>query len=133
HAIWSVPRLHECSRRMARYANDRIRLAERPGNTATHPVAVVDMHVDEGLGPCEGRKDHACKRVARSVSGMQDLNPEAPDIRGEPQQARCRRQGIGNAGNKLLKLGLSPQRWPEVRRTQRNARNGAQLIERWCS
>ena len=62
---------------------------------------------------------------------MQDLDPVAPDMRGEPQQARCRRQGVDDAG-KLLKLGSSPQRWPKVRRTQRDTGNRSQLVERWC-
>jgi len=80
---------------MARYANDRICPAECPGDAATHPVAVVDVHVDEGLGPCEGRKDHACNGVAWPIGGMQDLDSMVPDVRGEPQQARCRGQGVG--------------------------------------
>ena len=36
------------------------------------------MRVDEGLGPCEGRKDHARNGVAWPVGGMQDLDPMAP-------------------------------------------------------
>ena len=116
---------------MARYANDRICPAERPSDPAAHPVAVVDMRVDEGLGPCEGRKDHARNGVAWPVGGMQDFDPVAPDVRSEAQQARCRRQGAGDAG-KFLKIGSLPQRWTKVRRMQRDAGNRAQLVERRC-
>ena len=48
HSIRSVTCLNEGSRRMARYANDRICPAERPGDPAAHPVAIVDVRVDEG-------------------------------------------------------------------------------------
>ena len=114
-----------------RHADDRICAAERPGDPAAPPVAVVDVRVDKGLGPCEGREDHARNGVAWPVGGVQDLDPVAPNVRGEPQQAGCRRQGVGDAGE-LLKIGSSPQRWPKVRRTQRDAGNGAQLVERRC-
>jgi len=106
-AIRSVTCLHEGSGRVARYANDRICPAERPGDPAAHPVAVVDVRVDEGLGPREGREDHARNGVAWPVGGMQDLDPVAPDVRGEPQQARCGRHGAGDDG-KLLNIGSSP-------------------------
>src|ERR1700722_16765296 len=120
HAIRSVTCLDEASRRIVRYANDRICPAEGPGDPATPPVAEVDVRVYEGLGPCERRKDHAQNGVAWPVGGMQDLDAMAPDVHGEAQQARCRRQGADEAG-KLLKVGLSPQRWPKVGRMQRDS------------
>src|SRR5262245_21558390 len=116
---------------MVRNADDRICLAERPSNSATHPVAVIDMRMDEGLGPCERRKEHARNGVAWPVGGMKNLDTVAPDVRGQPQQARYRRQDIGEAG-KLLKIGSSPQRRSKICRTQRNAGNGTQLVKRWC-
>ena len=132
HAVRSVTCLHEGARRVARYANDRICPAECPIDPAAHPVAVVDVHVDEGLGPREGRKDHARNGVAWPVGGMQDLDPVVPDVCGEPQHACCcGRQAAGEAG-KLLKFGSFPQRWPKVRRTQRDTGNRAQLVERRC-
>jgi hypothetical protein len=79
--------------------------AERPGDAATPPVAVVDVRVDEGLGPCEGRELR--NGVAWPVGGMQDLNPVAPDVRGEPQQASLPPAGASDAG-KLLEIGPSP-------------------------
>src|SRR5215813_12375212 len=85
HAIRLVTRLDEGSCRMVRYANDHICPTECPGDAMTHPVAIVDVDVDEGLGPCEGGKDRARNGVARPVSGMQDLDPVAPDMGGEPQ------------------------------------------------
>ena len=132
HAVRSVTCLHEGARRVARYANDRICPAECPIDPAAHPVAVVDVRVDEGLGPREGRKDHARYGIAWPVSGMQDLDPVVPDVCGEPQHACCcGRQAAGEAG-KLLKFGSLPQRWPKVRRTQRNTGNRTQFVERWC-
>src|SRR5262245_22221531 len=101
HAIRPVACPDKSSCRVPRYANDRICLAKRPGNAATPPIAVVDVHMDESLGPCEGGEEHACKGVARPVGGMQDFDPIAPDMSGQPEQARCRRQGARDAG-KLL-------------------------------
>ena len=82
HVIRSVASLHETAGSVARYAHNGIRSTERPLNAAIHPVAVVDVHVDESFGACEGRKDRARYGVARPVGGMQDLDPVAPDIRG---------------------------------------------------
>src|SRR5437773_2866513 len=89
HAVRSVTCLHEGSRRMARYTDDRICPAECPIDPPAHPVAVVDVHMDEGLGPRKGRKDHACDGVAWPVGGLKYLDPVAPDIGGEPQHACC--------------------------------------------
>ena len=83
HAIRSVTCLHKGSRRMSRYANDCVRSAERPEDPATHPVAMVDVHVDEGLGSREGRKDYASNGIPRPVRRMQDLNAVAPDVGGD--------------------------------------------------
>ncbi|HEX2655208.1 MAG TPA: hypothetical protein VHN11_16360, partial [Xanthobacteraceae bacterium] len=81
------------------------------------PVTVVDVRVDDGLGPGESGKDHASYGVARSVGRMQYLNTVTPDVCGESQQASCcGRQAAGEVG-KLLKFGLFPQGWPKIRRT----------------
>src|SRR5882757_1065168 len=105
HSVRSVTCLHEGARRVTRYTNDRICPTECPIDPAAHPVAIVDVHMDEGLGPRECRKDHACDGVAWPVSGMQDLDPVVPDVCSEPQDAcRASRQATGEAGQ-LLKFG----------------------------
>ena len=114
HAVRSVTCLPKVLAVWLRYANDCIRPAECPIHPPAHPVAVIDVRMNEGLGPREGCKDHACYRVARPVSGMQDLDPVVPDVCGKPQQTCCcGRQAPGEA-DKFLKFRFSHRDGPKL-------------------
>src|ERR1700759_2818495 len=107
HAFGTVTSLREGLGRVARYADNRIGVAERPGDPAAHSVAVVDVCMDEGFCPGEGREDNAGDGIAWPIRGMEDGDAVEPYVCGEPQQTRSRRQRAGDAG-KLLKICLLP-------------------------
>jgi hypothetical protein len=66
------------------------------------------VRVDNGLGPGESGKDHASYGVARSVSGMQDLDAVTPDVCGESQHASYRGRQAASEVGEFLKFRSLP-------------------------